>query len=112
MSNPSDSALEAQIGTLKALTANTGALHEAQALQLKTWPLMIIPDSTKAEAEFDYKGKSVVYKVKRSKKSKIKDIDLRAKALTQYTRTLLGDEYNIEIYINGGLIFSSEQNAG
>lgn len=100
----------AQLALLKGLTSTTGVLHDVQVVNLRQWPLMIIPDSTKAEVEFDFKFKLVTYKVKRSKKAKIKDLDVRMDTLAKYTRTLLGDEYQIAVYVNNGLIFSSEQN--
>jgi hypothetical protein len=95
----SDSALE-QILLLRGLTKTTGILHEAQLLQLKLWPMVMISHATSSEAVFSYDDKSVVFNVA-TKGPKPKDLDKRLECLDDSVKMLFGDEYLVVVYLNG-----------
>jgi hypothetical protein len=54
---------EQQLAYLRTMTIRTEAIHEAQALQLRNWPLLI-PGIVKAEARVDVPNKTVVFHCK------------------------------------------------
>lgn len=54
---------EQQLAYLRSMTIRVGAIHEAQALQLRNWPLLI-PGIVKAEARVDVEKKTVIFHCK------------------------------------------------
>lgn len=60
---------EQQLAYLRSMTIRLGSIHEAQALQLRNWPLLI-PGIVKAEARVDVENKTVMFNCK-SKSGKL-----------------------------------------
>ena len=107
------SSFKEQLALLKIATMHTGAIHEAQALQLKMWPLLI-PSVTKAEARVDTDKKMVTFLCK----SKMKDKDMRKLAATEnmrktcahvatWTQHLLWDDTTVIIHVNDKVIYDT-----
>ena len=96
-----------QLMQLKAMTVRMGVIHEAQALQLKMWPLLI-PDVSKAVSKVDVETKSVIMtcETKKGKKFKKTDqIDLLCKNIEEWTRAILWEETVVSIIVNGETIY-------
>lgn len=95
--------LNRQLQELKALTARTGALHEAQVLQMKIWPLLLFGDHAKVKTEVVV-GKTVKYSVTSSKvdpKVEPTDRNRYAGVLSNWTKELLGDSYRVSVILDG-----------
>jgi hypothetical protein len=82
-----------QLQQLKTLTITTGALHEAQVLQLKNYP-HVLPDLKKSEVSVDIVNRIITYdldfKVKAGKN--IKTLKPECVAITKWIRTILWDD--------------------
>lgn len=100
-----DPSLEQQLLMLRDLTARTGALHEAQVLQLKWWPLTLFTHSKKCEAQVNVEGKEVTYVIVQTKGKPPKDIKKRYEALNEWTKWLLGNEWVVRIKLREKLVF-------
>jgi hypothetical protein len=95
-----------QLALLKTMTLRTGSIHEAQALQLKMWPLLI-PDVTKAEATVDSERKLVTFKCEatssRATKKKRETMD----NIILWTRKILWDESAVIFVINDKTVYDT-----
>jgi len=94
-----------QLILLRDLFERTGALHEAQALQLRSWPFCVMPKIDKAEAVLDVSEKLVQYDwtgppAKPPSKTSFQN-------LWKWVRTLLGDSWKLCVKYNGAPIFES-----
>jgi hypothetical protein len=85
-----------QLMSLKQITNMTGALHEAQVLHLKYYPL-ILTHCIKCEVNFMFEDKLVVYKLLKFDGPEPKDLKRRFNLLDQWVKTLLGSEYSVVI---------------
>ena len=96
-----------QIEQLKALTIRFGVIHEAQALQLKMWPLLM-PGVASAEAVVDVETCTVTYKCLTSKGKgfrKTKKVILFCNHLKQWTQVLLWEDTKVAVTVDGQTIF-------
>jgi hypothetical protein len=52
-----------QIAEMRLMTEATGRIHEAQAVQLRAWPIMVVPDALRSDVtiEMDEDGKRTVF---------------------------------------------------
>lgn len=98
---------EEQLMLLKAMTVRTGSIHEAQALQLKMWPMMI-KGVYLVEARIDTEHQEVTmlcdadgFKMDKLNKRLVKEI-------CSWTRKILWDKTKVVIKINGKAIFNSD----
>ncbi len=95
-----------QLALLKTMTIRTGAIHEAQALQLKMWPLLI-PDVAKAEAHVDTERKIVTYRCKtKSNKNAKKRTDTMDNIVT-WTRKMLWDDSTVIFIVNDKAVYDT-----
>lgn len=107
MKNLNDSKnLEEQLMLLKMMTQKTGAIHEAQALQLKIWP-MLIEGVESSSAKVDSENKKVVFELKGNLKSK-KEHNALFKAIQNWTRLLLWDNTVVVFKHKNKQIYNSE----
>lgn len=93
-----------QLQLLKAQTALTGALHDAQVLQLKMWPLVAFDTATTSEFTWDPEEKLVTFNVNFPKKMKFPQLDwwkVRVDALQSWVYELLGDNWRIVVNVTG-----------
>jgi hypothetical protein len=102
----SKATLMEQLALLKGMTLRTGAIHEAQALQLKMWPMMI-PDVDKAEAQVDTERKIVTYKCEagstRATKKKRETMD----NIVTWTRKILWDDTVVVFILNNKTVYDT-----
>ena len=80
-----------QLRYLKTLTLRTGAIHDAQVLQLKSYPF-VIPNIIGAEINIDPENHLVIYKLSFSgdkRPRKTKKITSALENITKWTQYLL-----------------------
>jgi len=102
-----------QLLRLRALTNTTGALHEAQALQLRLWPFTIDSELDKAEAKVDIEGRRIkwTWEAKHSSRWKPdKQYLFRLQELKKSVQLMLGDTWSFTIKMNGRTIFPVGKN--
>jgi len=95
-----------QLQLLKAMTVRTGSIHEAQVLQLKSWP-MLIQNVTKAKAKVDVKTKLVVFDCESTGTRATKLQKKLFESICEWTRSILWNETTVRIIINGKVVFDS-----
>lgn len=102
----SEATVPQQLRLLKAITVRTGAIHDAQALQLKIWPTLI-PNVTHSVALVDANKKSVKYVCQSSGLRPSKKMRLLCEHICEWTRTILWNETKVVIEINKKKVFDS-----
>jgi hypothetical protein len=95
-----------QLMLLKAATIRTGAIHEAQVLQLKMWPLLI-PNVIKAEVSIDAEKKLVFFKCESKGLRASKKMKLVCENIDAWVKQLLWPETTVTIKINDRQIYDS-----
>ena len=95
-----------QLQWLKTLTHRTGAIHEAQSLQLKLYPMML-PNAKTAEARVDIEKKAVKYIVTCKPLKKGALFDKVCTEMAGWTRWLLWDDTKVTIEVNGKVMYVS-----
>jgi hypothetical protein len=98
-----ESEVAQQIGELKAMTARTGMLHEAQVFQLKVWPLIVFGERAKSQVEVKIQ-KSITYKIVTHKDDppiEPDQVGFLANVLAKWTKELMGDFYRVSVILNG-----------
>jgi hypothetical protein len=98
--------VEEQLQLLKGMTVRTGMIHEAQALQLRNWP-MLIPSVSKAEARVDTELQTVTFVCKANRLYSNKKTKLLYKNIGEWVRNLLWNETRVVIEINGKKVFDT-----
>jgi hypothetical protein len=83
-----------EMAMLKALTATTGVVHEAQKLQLRMWGAIAFGHTT-WEADIDVGGKTVIYKLKKAKQPK--QLVHYIAALDRSIHWLFGDDWGLRV---------------
>jgi hypothetical protein len=96
-----------QLMLLRDLTEKSGALHEAQVLQLKLWPLTVFDTyANGSEFQFSWEKHEIDFYLTTSSKHKPpKDMDSRLKILDTEVKNLLGDSYLVRVRVRGKVIF-------
>lgn len=97
-----------QLLYLKGVTVRIGAIHEAQALQLRRWPLLI-PSVKSSEANVDIETKTVVYNCKTKKGDVFTKEQLQTSlvAICKWTQTLLWNETRVLVYFGKKKVIDS-----
>ena len=95
-----------QLQLLKGMTIRTGVIHEAQALQLKSWP-MLIPNVTKAEARVDTDLQMVTFVCEARKVSNAKRTKLLYRNIAEWVRNILWNDTRVIVEINGKKVFDT-----
>jgi hypothetical protein len=108
MAEPQEMSFFQQLMYLKGLTVRTGVIHEAQAVQIRNWPLAI-PGVRSAEAHVDTDQKIVRYILKPKAKqlrvtAKVKEI---CSTVDKFIKTILWNETTVIIEANKTVIFDS-----
>jgi hypothetical protein len=96
-----------QLLMLKAVTLRLGVLHEAQALQLKMWPLAALPFITKSVAKVDVESRTVSFDCEAPSVRKTKKLTQGCTALESWVRFLLWDDSVVFVRINGKQVHPS-----
>lgn len=90
-----------QLLQLKAMTVRTGAIHEAQALQLRTWPLLI-PGVKSCETVVDVESQLVTFNcATEGKFKKTKTAKEWMNRIDGFTKLLLWPETKTKFVFNG-----------
>lgn len=93
-----------QLFWLKTNTIRTGAIHEAQALQLRNYPLLL-PNASSSSVTVDVENKKVEYNVEISKFKNTKKVKNVCEQIQTWTRTILWDDTNVVIKVNNKTVF-------
>jgi len=99
-----------QLMQLKAMTVRLGSIHEAQALQLKMWPLLL-PNISKSVAKIDVETKTVIMNCvtqKDKKFRKTKKVENLCKHIETWTRAILWNETAVSIVVDGETIYGEK----
>jgi hypothetical protein len=101
-----------QLGVLRGLTSATGALHDAQVLQLRMWGALAFNDVVSAggswEAAVDVLDKEITYTLKDVPKRRPSYAPSLIAALDRSIHFLLGDDWRLIIKENRKLIYKGE----
>src|SRR5271155_3077982 len=99
-----------QLMHLKAMTVRTGAIHEAQALQLRNYPLLI-EGVKQASVRVDVDRKMVEYKITKYErgfpKSKSALVTELNGGLKKWVQTLLWPDTSIVVKHGGRVVYDS-----
>lgn len=99
-----------QLMQLKAMTVRTGAIHEAQALQLRNYPLLI-EGVKQASVRIDVERKMVEYKITKYErgfpKSKSALVVELNDSLKKWVQTLLWPDTVVVVKQSGRVIYDS-----
>lgn len=90
-----------QLMLLRAFTSRTGILHEAQVLNLKMWPSCVFDKVASSEFSFDWENATICFDIIFKGRKRPKNITKSCEALAQFTKTLLGPEYEVRIFLDG-----------
>jgi hypothetical protein len=97
---------EEQLQLLKAVTIRTGAIHDAQALQLKMWPTLI-PGVYKSEARVNVDKKIVTFVCESNSLRATKRSKLLYANIAKWTQNILWNETKVIIKINDKAVYNS-----
>jgi hypothetical protein len=99
-----------QLMFLRGLTMRTGAIHEAQALQLRNYPILIkgIVAST---VKINVENKTIEYIIKKTTKDfvKGKKFDFEAANVKKCVQTLLWPDAVVTMKRSGKVIYDSRK---
>ncbi len=98
--------VEAQLQKLRYLTASTGAIHEAQRLNLMQWGAIAFADMGKWTGDILPDSKQLNYKIESRKKHPSNFANLIA-ALVRSVHWLLGTDWQVNVSQNDNLLYSS-----
>lgn len=88
---------KAQLLRARDLTRRTGTLIEAQVLQLRLWPRVAFTVLDVTIDPLDIEGKMVNYMLRVKSYPKAKDAKKRSDIIATWVRTLLGDDWAINV---------------
>lgn len=101
-----------QLMLAKNITQLTGGLHESQVLQLKRWPLLMVPNAESSEFVWSPDTKSVSFNLTLSKKPFPKNLLQRLEFLDKSVKQLLGSEWKISVVAGKKTLYSSKRSHG
>lgn len=96
---------EKQLLLLRDLTQRMGVIHDAQQLQLKMWPIVLFTHGQKFEEHVNVEEKEVDFIILQTKGKKPTDLDERFKALNDWTKWLLGDDWLIRVKLRDKVLY-------
>ena len=108
-----NASVEEQFAALQEVTRLTGALHEAQKLQLQLWPMLVFQDAIRSEFSWDNDKKTVDFKItlpegsKRAKGARL--AKTRVGILNGWIQRLLGGEWIAVVSYNGATLRGQRQ---
>jgi hypothetical protein len=101
--------LKEQLGILKGMFISTGALHEAQKLQLEMWPRLIPGVKGQPQVKLNYEVKSVTFLCESDSLRPTKLQRLICENICTWVRNILWDETKVVIKVNKKSIFDSSK---
>jgi hypothetical protein len=99
-----DEQIAEQLMLLRDITKRTGILHDAQVLQLKMWPLILLPFSKSAKAKIDTTKYEITFEVDVHGKLP-KDADTHFGRLNEAVKWLLGKEWLVRVKVRGKQVY-------
>lgn len=97
----------AQLAHLRHITETTGVIHEAQAMQLRMWPIAALPFVRSSEVQVNLDGKVVRILCRKDEAVEIDgDVDVRYRTLGNWMQFLLGPSWMITIELDGNLVYT------
>ena len=108
MGKPEEFSFLKQLMYLKGMTVRTGSIHEAQALQLRNWPLTI-PGVKSAEAHVNTDAKLIKYILTPKNKSfrTTAKVTETCALIDKYIKTILWDETTVVMEVGKKVIYDS-----
>lgn len=107
-----------QLLALRAVTQNTGALHEGQVVQLKYWPRIAIPHSTACEIAYFQKERNeagvvtrhpvIEFRMTLGKSKPPKNLKSRLAGLSRSVKDLLGPDFGVRVKVGAKVIYQSK----
>jgi hypothetical protein len=91
-----NNSVKEQLMMLKAFTARTGVIHDAQMLQLEMWPLFLFGGISNT-VSIDTDKRLVTFEVNIKKKPTTKVAEEKRKVLTEWVRSILWDNTGIDL---------------
>lgn len=103
--------MKEQLVYLKGIMERTGAIHEAQALQIRNYP-RLIPNIKKAETTISPDSHMVIYDCVSEKKNfrKSKKINEAIVNVVEWIRFVLWNDTTVELKVNGKCVYDSRIN--
>lgn len=104
-----EQAMKEQLAMLKGMTVSTGAIHEAQRLQLECWPRMS-KQIERCQPKADFETKTIVLECKtfKSKAFKMGAFEKRLfQEMVGWVRIILWDDTRLVITVNKKRVFDS-----
>lgn len=101
-----------QLRSLRGMAEETGAIHDAQALQLKAWGWSVFQhvDYKAVKVLVDVEKRDVVYEVPASKKRPpIKRYAKLVAFLDASAREMMGDTWRLRVREGGKLVYSGRR---
>jgi hypothetical protein len=96
-----------QLQQLKAMTVRTNTIHEAQALQIRNYPLLLKGVQT-ASASVDIEGQLVTYELKVPKGFRLIKFNREmCKNISVWLKTLLWDQTAVVFQVGKRILFDS-----
>lgn len=101
--------IKEQLQYLKGLTVRTSVIHEAQALQVRNYPLFIPGVKPKATTKIDTENQIVYYECEpRGKRfNKRVTFNQRCEMITKWVRSVLWDRTTVVVSVSGEVRFDS-----
>ena len=101
--------IKQQLGHLKGFTVRFGSIHEAQAIQLRNYPLTLSDSIKKAETKLDPKLHIISYHCssKNGKFKKTKKANVAFQNIVVWIRTIIWDDTEVEVFVDGKMIYDS-----
>jgi hypothetical protein len=98
-----------QLMILKGMTERWGVLHDAQLLQLKMLPMIMIGNCQKVQVDYDCEKREINFIVKTV--GKLASAEFFYEKLDEAVKTLLGNTWLVRIKRNGETIFRGPRRA-
>jgi hypothetical protein len=106
MSGVNETNVMEQLMHLKAMTVRTGGIHEAQKLQLISWP-RLSKQIARVVAKVDPENKAVTLECESPKYKETKFEKELFKNILVWVRTILWDETRVVVKVNKKRVFDS-----
>jgi hypothetical protein len=101
-----------QLYYLRGLTRRTGALHEAQVVQLRRWPLLVAPHASSCEFAWDSDTKTIEFRLRLIPgKRAPANLAKRLKVLDGSVKLLLGEDCLVRVRAGSRTLYTGRRKA-
>lgn len=104
---------EQQLLLLRDVYARTGVLHEAQALQLRMWPMGVFEHAKETEARLNHTKKEIDFILKVDKKTEPskEEMEKRCELLDKNVKWLLGEDWLVRVRVRKEVVYRGPRKA-